>query len=44
MRKNESITFEVSRNDLEIVLGHLAMTIARMEKSEEALNNSFPIS
>ena len=37
MRKNESITFEVSRNDLEIVLGHLAMTIARMEKTEEAL-------
>lgn len=37
MRKNETITFEVGRNDLEIVLGHLAMTIARMEKTGEAL-------
>ena len=37
MRKNETITFEVGRNDLEVVLGHLAMTIARMEKTGEAL-------
>lgn len=37
MRKNETITFEVGRNDLEIVLGHLAMTISRMEKTGEAL-------
>lgn len=37
MRKNETITFEVGRNDLEIVLGHLAMTLARMEKTGEAL-------
>lgn len=37
MRKNDTITFEIGRNDLEVVLGNLSLTIAKMEKTQEAL-------
>ncbi len=37
MRKNDAITFEIGRNDLEAVLGNLSLTIAKMEKTQEAL-------
>ena len=37
MRKNDTITFEIGRNDLEVVLGNLSLTITKMEKTQEAL-------
>ena len=37
MRKNDSITFEIDKRDLEVVLGNLSLTIAKMERTQEAL-------
>ena len=37
MRNNDTITFEIGRNDLEVVLGNRSLTIAKMEKTQEAL-------
>ena len=37
MRKTDSITFEIDKRDLEVVLGNLSLTIAKMERTQEAL-------
>ena len=40
MRKNETITFEIGRRDLEVILGNLSLTIAKMERTQEALKDA----
>ena len=37
MRNNDAITFEIGRRDLEVILGNLSLTIAKMERTQEAL-------
>ena len=39
MRKNEIITFELSRSDLESLLGFLSVSIAKLEKTEMLLKD-----
>ena len=40
MRNNDAITFEISRRDLEATLGNLSLTIAKMERTQEALKDA----
>lgn len=40
MRNNDAITFEIDRRDLEVVLGNLSLTIAKMERTQEALKDA----
>lgn len=40
MRNNDVITFEIGRRDLEVVLGNLSLTIAKMERTQEALKDA----
>ena len=40
MRKNNVITFEFDRDDLEILLGSVAMTIQKMEWTQNALKEA----
>ena len=40
MRNNDAITFEIGRRDLEVILGNLSLTIAKIERTQEALKDS----
>ena len=40
MRNNDAITFEIGRRDLEVILGNLSMTIAKIERTQEALKDA----
>jgi len=40
MRNNNAITFEIGRRDLEGILGNLSLTIAKMEKTQDALKDA----
>ena len=40
MRNNDAITFEIGRRDLEVILGNLSLTIAKMERTQEALKDT----
>jgi len=40
MRNNDAITFEIGRRDLEVILGNLSLTIAKMERTQEALKDA----
>lgn len=40
MRKNNTITFEFDREDLEIMLGSVSKTIQRMENTQEVLKDA----
>ena len=40
MRNNDAITFEIDRRDLEVILGNLSMTIAKMERTQDALKDA----
>ena len=40
MRNNDAITFEISRRDLEVILGNLSLTIAKMERTQKALKDA----
>ena len=40
MRNNDAITFEIGRRDLEVILGNLSLTIAKMERTQDALKDA----